>query len=206
MFVKKLKRTKMNTEETFDPAQSLATISGMIHAAKNKLADDGFLLIFWGWLVTLAALSHYATILMDMEKGYLIWPIFMPLGGIISGIYGYRQGKKKTVKTHIDTYLGFIWGAFIISMFLALGFMPVHGVKLTYFILMILYGIATFVTGGILNFKPLVIGSLFSFACAIISVFLNEPEQLLIIAAALVSSYIIPGHLLRNKFKSQNVQ
>ncbi|MBK9285850.1 MAG: hypothetical protein IPM51_16260 [Sphingobacteriaceae bacterium] len=195
----------MNQEETFSAEQSMATITGMIQAAKNKLADDGFLLIFWGWLVTVAALINYISIHMQFEKGYLVWPVLMPLGGIVSAVYGYKQGKKKTVKTHIDSYLSFIWGSFLISMFIALGFMPFHGIKSTYFILMILYGIATFTTGGILGFKPLIFGSLVSFACAIISVFLSEPDQLLIIAIALIFSYIIPGHLLRNKFKSQHV-
>ena len=195
----------MTNEETFNPEQSLALINNMINKAKNKLADDGFFFIFWGWLVAGCALFHYITIKMGYDWGYYAWMIGMPLGGLFSSYYGYKQGKSKTVKTHIDIYLGYLWGGFIIGMFIALGFMYWHGIKHTYFFLMILYGIATFISGGILNFKPLIIGSLFSFACAMISVFLGEADQLLIIAIALFCSYIIPGHLLRAKYKSQNV-
>ena len=83
--------------------------------------------------------------------------------------------------------------------------MPAHGIKPTYFSLMLMYGIATFISGGILSFKPLVIGSLIAFSSAIASVFIGEEEQLLMIAIALTGSYIIPGHLLRAKFKSQHV-
>ena len=192
----------MTKEETLKPEESLALINNMINAAKNKLADDGFHLIFWGWLVTLCALTHYITLKLDFTWGAWVW-MAMPLGGIFSGIYGYTQGKKEKVKTHLDTYLGYLWGAFIISLFITLFLGQVYGIKATYFFLMILYGFATFVSGGLLKFKPLIIGSLFSFACAILSVFLGEIDQLLCISVALTFSYIIPGHLLKAKFKSQ---
>lgn len=196
----------MESTENLKPEESLKLIDSMINTAKNKLADDGFHFIFWGWLVFGAAMAHYITIMMNIPYGYAVWPILMPLGGIISGFYGYKQGKKEKVKTYIDTYLGYLWGAFAIGMVLTLVCMPKHGIANTYFFLMILYGIATFVSGGLLNFKPLIIGSLFSFACAGISVFIGESaEQLLIISVALLFSYIIPGHLLRAKYKSQNV-
>lgn len=200
------KKGKMENAENLKPEESLRLIDSMINTAKNKLADDGFHLIFWGWLVFGAAMAHYITIMMNIPYGYAVWPILMPLGGIISGFYGYKQVKKDKVKTYIDVYLGYLWGAFAIGMVLTLVCMPKHGIANTYFFLMILYGIATFVSGGLLNFKPLIIGSLFSFACAGISVFIGESaEQLLIISVALLFSYIIPGHLLRAKYKSQNV-
>lgn len=195
----------MKQEETFNPQESMQVISSMIITAKNKLADDGFALIFWGWLVTLSALIHYFTILLNIDYGYFVWPVLMPLGGIVSAYIGYKQGKKKKVKTYIDTYLSYLWIAFGVSLTITLIFMPLHGIKTTYFFLMVLYGIATLVSGGILNFKPLIVGSIFSFICAVVSVFLGEKEQLLIIAIALICSYIIPGHMLRSKFKSQNV-
>jgi hypothetical protein len=81
--------------------------------------------------------------------------------------------------------------------------MWVHGVKTTYFFIMLLYGMATLVSGGILRFKPLIAGSFFSFAMAIVSVFAGYKEQFLCLAAALLFSYIIPGHLLRIQYKSQ---
>ena len=194
----------MTTEETLKPEQSLQVISNMIHAAKNKLADDGFHIIFWGWLVMICAMTQYITVKLGFDWGGMIW-MLMPLGGIVSGIYGYKQGKERKVKTHIDTYLGFLWGGFLIAMAITLGYGYIHGLKATYFFLMLLYGVATFITGGILNFKPLIFGSLFSFGFAILSVYLGNMEQFLCISGALLFSYVIPGHLLRSKYRSQNV-
>jgi hypothetical protein len=161
------------------------------------------LIIFWGWLVFICALINYVCILIRSELGYYVWPVLMPLGAVVSVIYGMRQRKREKVRTYIETYLGYSWTAFIVAMFITLGFMPVHGVKITYFFLMLLYGMATLISGGLLNFRPLIWGSLFSFAGAIISVFLVEEQLLLCIAGALLLSYIIPGHLLRSQYKSQ---
>ena len=202
---KKMEKQEIISGENLNPEQSLQIINNMINAAKNKLADDGFFFIFWGWLVAIAAMFHYTVLKMGFEWGYWVWIILMPLGGIISSIYGYKQGNNRKVKTHIDIYIGYLWGGFIIGMTITLGFMYWHGIKHTYFFLMILYGIATFISGGLLNFKPLIIGSLFAFLCAGISVFLSDADQLLIISLALLFSYIIPGHLLRSKYRSQNV-
>jgi hypothetical protein len=193
----------MTNEETLKPEDSFALIQGMINTAKNKLADDGFFFIFWGWLVLGAALIHYVTFMLGIPYGEWVWPILMPLGGLISAIVGYRKGKKEVVRTHLDVYLGYVWGGFGLALVLTLVFMPAHGIKMTYFFLMLLYGLATFVSGGLLKFKPLIFGSLFSFAFAALSVFLGKPEQLLCISGALLFSYIIPGHLLRVKYKSQ---
>ncbi|MBN8692330.1 MAG: hypothetical protein J0L69_03985 [Bacteroidetes bacterium] len=192
-------------ENNLTPEQSLALIDNMINKAKNKLADDGFLLIFWGWLVAASALIHFVCIKLQIEWGQYVWVTFMPLGGVFSAVYGIRQSKKVKVKTYVDAYLSALWIAFGIALFLTIIFIGLHGVKSTYFFLMLLYGIATFVSGGILDFKPLKIGSLFSFACAVVSVFCNETDLLLVIAVAIISSYVIPGHLLRLKFKSENV-
>jgi len=191
--------------ENFRPEESLQLIESMIRTARKKLADDGFYFIFWGWLVFIAAMTHYITIVLNIPDGYLVWPVLMPLGAIISIYYDRKQRKQEKVRTYIDTYLMYLWGGFGIATVLTIVFMQPHGIHVTYFCLMILYGLATFISGGLLSFKPLVFGSLVSFACAVISVFAGEVEQLLIISIALLGSYIIPGHMLRSKFKSENV-
>lgn len=197
----------MNTTEQqtapFQPEESLALINSMINTARHKLADDGFLFIFWGWLVSGSALLHFATLKLGIPYGYFVWPVLMPLGGIFTMIFTSRRKEKERVKTYIDAYLGYVWMAFGIALLVTLCFLPVHGIQHTYFFLMTLYGIATFISGGLLHFTPLIFGSCAAFACAIASVFFGEAEQLLWIALSLIGSYVIPGHLLRKKFKSQ---
>lgn len=197
------KKYEMENNTNLELTESMEIINKMINTAKNKLADDGFLLIFWGWNVIAAAIIHYATLKLNIAHGEFTWAILMPLGGIVSAIYGYKQGKKAKIKTYVSSYLSYLWGAFGIGMVLTLVCMPQYGIKATYFILMMLYGVATFVCGGILNFKPLIIGGIFSFLCAFVSNFFGEVDQLLLISIALLGSYVIPGHLLRVKFRSE---
>jgi hypothetical protein len=190
-------------EKQIQPNESLAIISSMIDTAKNKIADDGFLFIFWGWNVLVAALINYFTSKFNIPNGGLTWAILMPLGGIVSMIYGMKQRKRERVRTYVDEYLGYNWWAFVIGLFITLALMPVQGMKQSYFFVMVLYGMATFISGGLLRFRPLVIGSMFSFAFAIISVFTGELDQLLCISGALLGSYLIPGYMLRSKYRSQ---
>lgn len=192
-------------DKEINPKESLAVIESMIHNAKNKLADDGFYFIFWGWLVTICALGHYFCLKAGIANGHWLWNIFMPLGGIVSIVYGWKEGKSKKVKTYVDTYITFVLGAFLIGMSITLILMPWNGYKHSYFFLIILYGILSFIIGGILHFKPLIFGSLFSFVFAILSVFLPDLDMLLCISGALLFSHIIPGHLLRSKYKTENV-
>jgi hypothetical protein len=194
--------SQIELNENFNPEKSLETINAMLNTAKNKLADDGFLYIFWGWLVCFSSMFHFVFIKLNLNGGEYVWTL-MPIGGIFSAIYAIKQNKKETVKTYVDDYLKYLWIAFGISLLIALFSMPTYGIKNTYFFLMILYGFATMASGGILNFRPLIIGSLFAFVCALLSNYFGSAEQLVLISLSLLFSYIIPGHMLRNKYKSE---
>jgi hypothetical protein len=192
----------MENNTNLELTESMDIINKMISNAKNKLADDGVILIFWGWAISGCALIQYVTIKMNINYGFWAWIIVCPAGGIFSAIYGRKQERKKTVKSYVDTYLKYLWVASVIGMAIALGSLGIHGIRVAYFALMIVYGMTIFIAGGLLDFKPLIWGSFVSFACAIISMFFGDIEKFLIIAIAIIGSYAIPGHLLRSKFKS----
>ena len=69
--------------------------------------------------------------------------------------------------------------------------------------IILLYAIGTFVTGKIIDFKPLVIGGSICFLLSIVIAFIKDENQLLIIATAILISYIIPGFLLKKEYKNQ---
>lgn len=188
-----------------DPQESFQIIDSMINKAKNKLADDGFRFIFWGWLVFVASLGSYILLSVGFRYFYWTWIILMPFGGIVTSIVGVRERKRDNTRTHVDTYLRYNWVGFCIVLLITLAFLGVHGMKTTYFFIMLLYGIATFVSGGLLDFRPLVVGSVFSFAAAVASVFFDTDAQFLFLAVSVLCSYIVPGHLLRIKYKTQSV-
>lgn len=61
------------------------------------------------------------------------------------------------------------------------------------------YGLGTFISGKLLQFTPLVIGGIFNWVLAIACVFVPFDYQLLLAAAAILTSYIIPGYLIKTE-------
>lgn len=184
----------MNTE--LNENESLAIISSMIASTKRKLSNDSIHYLLWGWSVLLAALAHYFLLRSGHEQPYLSW-LLMPITGIAAIFVGMRQKRTQHVKTHIDTAMQYVWMGFLIMLLLTLAISPKIGFETSYPLLMWLYGLGTFISGGILKFKPMWIGGLLSFALGTVAFFLAFEQQLLLLAAAIMVSYIIPGHLLR---------
>ncbi len=193
-------------ENDFNEKDSLKLIHEMIENSKNRLGESSFFFLLWGWLVLLASLMHFALFFTEFKYPFLPWPVIMTIGGIVAGITGYRKKKKNCVKTYLDTTMGFLWASFGISLFLIL-FSASEG-KITWamsnILVIVLYGLGTFVSGGILKFKPLIIGGIITWVIAAGSLFIPEEYTLLSIAFSIVVAYLIPGYMLKSKEKLQN--
>ena len=181
--------------------ESLSIIQNMVNKTQRQYSDDSFYYIMWGWLVLAASVTHFILLQMNVEQAPIVW-LLMPVGGIVSMIHGAKQSKKEKIKTYVGTYMSYLWGAMGIAMFVVLGMAFKIGIEVTYPILILIYGIGTFVSGGLLQFRPLIIGGVICFVLSITSFFVLFQYQLLFIAAAMLASYIIPGHLLKAKFKN----
>ncbi|WMN07406.1 hypothetical protein QYS48_28660 [Marivirga arenosa] len=73
---------------------------------------------------------------------------------------------------------------------------PVLGWDGIYPVLMVLYGIGTASTGGIIKFKALSIGGYVSMFIGLVAFYLGFEIQLFLLALSVMVSFIIPGHLL----------
>ena len=189
-------------EKRIDEKQSLAIISEMIDNAREKIADDGFFYLLWGYLVLSAALTHF--ILLDIvgyENAWMPWPILMTLGGIVSAIAGHRKARSARHKTFFDTAAMYLWSAFLIALFMILAFAGLGkiGQNAAYPLIMVIYGLGTWVSGGILKFLPLIIGGVICWILAGIAFYYPFEIQLLLLALSILLAYIIPGHMLKIK-------
>ena len=184
---------------------NLKIIEEMIQTAKGNLSDGSIFYLIWGWLVLIAAaINYYLLIYANYENHWIAWPILMTLGGILSGIVGYKKGKSKKVNTYPERAMKYLWFAFLVVLLSVLFGMGVDGIKYSYPIIMLLYGLGTFVSGGILKYLPLRIGGGVSWLCGMLAFNQDFPNQLLLIMIAIVASYIVPGHMLA-KSKKQYV-
>lgn len=179
--------------------ESLDLITKMISTAKHEIEDDSFFYLLWGWLVFISCLAHFIMIRADLPYQGISWAVLMPLGGVVSLIYGIRMEKRSRVKTYIDEIMKYVIIAFVFCLIVILGFMSRLGLS-TYPMILLIYGIWLFVSGGALQFRPLIIGGILNWILAVVAFFVGFEQQLIVLGVAVLFGYIIPGHLLKNRF------
>jgi len=195
------------TEERLSPEESLRLIESMINRVKDRFGEDGYLFLFWGWLVffcgiTEFVLSHF----MHYAKHYWVWSLCW--AALVYQVY-YIRKKHRTLKVHTYTghILGYVWITYLILSFL-IGFLIGRLTGNNYFyhifpIVLSLYGMPLFLSGIILRFRPLVYGAVCSWILSVIATFLSFDYQMLMLPVAMMTGWIIPGYLLRAKSKLQ---
>jgi hypothetical protein len=192
-------------QQNFSAEDSLRVIQSMIEKAKDNVKDNGFYFLMWGWLVFIAALLNFVLIkFTDFERPYLAWNL-MWIGVIISIIRGIRGRKKELVKTYLGEtmkYFGISQGIMYAGLAFIFGYYYLWEQAFPFYIL--LYGVTCFFMGSLLQFKLLKWTSLLCLPIMISSVFFSFQWQLLHMDLAVLVSYIIPGHILSAKEKSQN--
>lgn len=183
--------------------EALQLIESVISKTKKDLADNGIFYLIWGWAVFIAALSHLVLELMPVAfmPSPFVWPIFMTAAGILSAIIAKKQYAKQQVKSHAEDFIKTMWFAFGVSLGLSLFITLYAEPMLCYPIVLIFYGMGTFTVGKIIKFKPLIVGGIICWLLSIAAIFVNFNTQLAILAAGILISYIIPGHILYKQAK-----
>ena len=192
-------------EEKFSPEQSLQVIQSMIEKVKQDVQDNSFYFLMWGWLVFIAALLHFALMMFkDFKQPYHAWNLML-VGVIVSIIKGIKESKKEKVKTYVGetmnyfginlgiTYAGlaFIFGKFDLWIY-------------SFPIYILLYAVACFFMGSVMQFALLKWAGLSCLLIVIVSVYVDYQWQLLLMALAVLLAYIIPGHILKTRANNQN--
>jgi len=197
-----------NSENDFSPQQSLQLIESMINRAKDKYAEDGSMYLIWGWLVFICSLAQFTLLhFFQYPQHYIVWLATIP-AFIYQYIYINKKQKRQTVTTYTDNIIGFVWITFAIVIIL-LGFLIGFLTTGEYYthiihILLAVYGMPVFLTGVIVRFKPLIYGGIACWILCIASTFVTTYDyQFLFIPLAMLLAWIIPGYLLRAKYKSQ---
>ncbi|MBK8609776.1 MAG: hypothetical protein IPL84_07455 [Chitinophagaceae bacterium] len=192
-------------DEKFSPKDSLQLIDNMINQAKNRFSENGFLYLMWGWLVLFCSIAHFILLKLNLIKHpEIIW-VSCWLAAIFQVVYLSRRKKKGNVKTYSENIINFVWVNFgvcmlIISIIVAKS----NNWEIINSLVLLLYGTPTFLSGIAMQFKPLVIGGIICWCLAILSVFIAPMYILLLLSAAVISAWIIPGYILRKKYNQQN--
>lgn len=184
--------------------ESLEIIKRMISTSRHNIKEgDSFMFLLWGYVVFAASIVNFILLHTTYsDNAYSGWLLII-IGIAGSVYYGIKEEKEQTVKTYVDTMLTYTWIAFSVCLAMVL----IFGFKLKlnlYPVILLLYGIGLFISGGAYKFKPLIIGGIICWICSLIAFNVEFYYQLIILAFAVLAGYIIPGHLLNSK-ASENV-
>ena len=196
-------------EEKFSPEQSLHVIQSMIEKAKNQFSENGHLYLLWGWVIFFCSITQFILLkFVQYEKHYYVWMICW-IVVIYQIFYLVKKQKAQRVKTYTDKMMSSIWISFAILMMLV-GFSIGETGKENYYklispVFLAMYGVPTFLCGMFLRFRPLVIGGIGCWVLSVIAHFIPYDYQLLLLSAAMVIAWIIPGFSLQKKYQQQKI-
>jgi hypothetical protein len=191
--------------ENFSPKDSLLLIDSMINQAKNRFSENGFLYLLWGWVILFCSVTHFILIKLDLfEHPEIIWTSTW-LVVIFQVIYLVRRRKKQTVKTYSEHIIGYVWMVFGITMgIISFILSKTNNWDVMNPLLLMMYGMPTFLSGVIMRFKALKVGGIICWGLSIISVLVAPIYVLLLLSVAVIAAWIIPGNLLSARYKLQN--
>ncbi len=178
-----------------ETSKSIEIIENMMKESKRSLMRNSFFFILWAALLVPAGLMEF--FLKETNFPGLVWPVVGIIGGIISTIYGRKESSRAGVGTFGDRITAYTWGAFGFALIWSIAF-SVKSQYPPHAMILLLAGLATFINGGISNFKPFIYGAVILELGAIACGFFVEPVyHSLVFSLSILIGYLIPGIQLR---------
>jgi hypothetical protein len=195
-------------EEKMTEQESLRLIESMINTAKSQFSEDGHLYLLWGWLILFCSIGQF--VLLHIFQSFWHWSVWLLtwIAVVYQYVYIKRKVRRRRVQTYADSIIGVVWLAFIIVLTLMAGvvgnifqFQGKDFYLMINPLLLLIYGLPTFITGFILKFKPLWMGGIGCWVLSIVAAFVPGDWQVLMLAPAMLVAWIIPGYLLRARYR-----
>lgn len=194
-----MKEQKFNREEAPTRQQSLDLINEMISKAKESYTTKGIASMVWGSLITFCGLANWVEIHFKQNFGD-VW--LLTLIALVPQIYfSVKEKRSKNFIAHNEITTNYIWIAFTLSMFITSYYFSYFSMGNVSSLIMMLFGIPTFIIGGMNKFTPMIVGGIFCWAASIVSIFTTIEIDLLLMAACGLFAWLIPGIILWGRYK-----
>ena len=191
-------------EKMMSGEESLRIITEMLNKARVNIRLGSFHLLLWGWIIVICSLGEYILgHFTSMANPWYIWMLVIP-GMFVSFAYGFINGRKAKTHTYADKIWMWTWMAFLISMFVLFTIHSGSMETISPYIL-ILVGFATFISGIIIRFRPLIIGGIAFWIFALFVHFGGPSIGPLGVPVSMIVGYLIPGYILKNKVDHDKV-
>lgn len=209
-------------EKKLTEKESLDLITRMIHKAKDSVHDTGVTAILWGAVIAVCSLVRLAEVRFEFRLPFDIY-LLTVVAVIPTIIISIREKRSRKVRPYGEDFNDYLWIAFGISVFL-ISFIttklgndvkpfiqeyeklagkrsPFHFYEYVSSFFLMLYGLPTFVSGVCVKFKPMTIGGIFCWVCAIVTLYTTAQVDLLLTAISAIMAWLIPGILLEKEYR-----
>ncbi|MEG1982830.1 MAG: hypothetical protein RR037_03775 [Alistipes sp.] len=194
-----MEEKKMNAEE------SIELISKMINNTRSRMERHaGTPFIVMGYTTAAVSLAvWYGFTITPTFSWHYLW-LIISLVALISWLCGRKKRQNKEVSTYVDRIVGYIWisigiVAFVHSMLAFFITIPIL------YIIVVLMGLGTALTGWVTRFSPCTLVGLFSaIVLAPLFLFVQGIDTCLIFAAVFIVMMVVPGHILNYKNRHSN--
>lgn len=186
-------------ERQLNEKESLELIARMIQNTQRKLEKgNGMPFLVWGYTTIVVSLLvwYFLSTTGDYRIQYL-WFLIPVVAGPV--MFFLLRKNDKGVKTYIDRVIGYVWivvglAGFMLSI-TAIFFwnLPIL------FIIILLMGSGTAITGLIIRFLPIAIAGFIGIVLSLACLFIQGTDQMLVFAAVFLVMMVVPGHILYAK-------
>src|SRR4030042_3647898 len=186
------------------PEESFSIINKAIANFKLNYRETAKVFILWGWVLAIASLSNFIIlkILYSREASIGLlslfnWAAYILIGFIIMLFMEHKINKDKKVFSYLESYFKNLWSVTVASVFIA----TLLCIKMEInppAIMLLIAGIATTTSGLLIKYRPLIIGGMTFFIFSLAETFVYNEYISLIVFAAIICGYLIPGYLLKS--------
>jgi hypothetical protein len=189
-------------ENTMTETESLKLINEMIGKAKRSYITTGAASIVWGALIVLCSLLTWYQVYTKHFFGFDVWWLVF-LAVIPQIFFSIKEKQKKKFVSHDERTMTYLWTTFGICITILSFYDSKFNPNSATSLFMLMYGIPTFITGGVFKFKPMIFGGLTCWVLAVASMYTDFTIDMLFMAACGLFAWLIPGIILWRRYKKQ---
>jgi len=193
----------MENEKQLSEKESLQLINRMIHEAKGYYYESGIAALVYGFTILICCVLSWLNVknIIDFpfQPFYLLVPVFF-----VQSFIQMREEKKKKAKTFTDEAIDYVWMGFFLAVFATCTAAFAGFSYIIISIVLILTGLAAFLTGIITRFKYHIVVSFIVWIIAAVSFFFQNETSYFLLAASAILVWIVPGFMLNATFRKLN--
>ncbi len=195
----------MEEQKQMTEKESLHLINEMIGKAKESYITQGTASIVWGALIIFCSLMTWAQYIYKFSIGFDVWLLLL-IALAVQIFLSVKEKRTKNVKIYGEQAMFYVWTTFGICIFMMIYYQNFTRADHQIFLLLTMYGMPTFITGGIYKFKSMIFGGISCWALALISLYVSEAHSLLLMALSGLLAWLIPGIILQMRYQKNKAK